>query len=57
MRKTVLCLASCVLLPLLATDTQPAAESDFAVTNVLTVLTPLTALVTAFSIAGLTNEL
>ena len=42
MRKTVLCLASCVLLPLLATDTQPAAESDFAVTNVLTVLTPLT---------------
>ena len=35
MRKTVLCLASCVLLPLLATDTQPAAESDFAVTNVL----------------------
>ena len=44
MRKTVLRLASCVLLPLavVAEEATGPTASDFAATNVLTVLTPLT---------------
>ena len=44
MKRNVLCLASCVLLPLMAMAEEATASSspDFAVTNVLTVLTPLT---------------
>ena len=40
MKRVVLRLTSCVLLPLLAMAEEPAP--DFAVTNVLTVLSPLT---------------